>query len=89
MRSLAFGSTLTGTRETDTRARTAFRQVASVLFNDIAATPDPDLTLHGVTLIGGAQRFPGIVLRAGAGPALPPLPRRDVRCESALRPGPG
>ena len=59
MRSLAFGSTLTGTRETDSRTRTAFRQVASLLFNDIAATPDPDLTLHGVTLIGGAQRFPG------------------------------
>ncbi len=59
MRSLAFGSTLSGTRETDTRARTAFRQVATVLFNDIASTPDPDLTLHSVTLISGAQRFPG------------------------------
>jgi [glutamine synthetase] adenylyltransferase / [glutamine synthetase]-adenylyl-L-tyrosine phosphorylase len=59
MRSLAFGSTLTGTREVDSRARTAFRQVATILFNDIAATPDPDLTLHSVTLIGGAQRFPG------------------------------
>ena len=59
MRSLAFGSTLTGAQESDSRARTAFRQVASLLFNDITATPDPDLTLHGVTLIGGAQRFPG------------------------------
>jgi [glutamine synthetase] adenylyltransferase / [glutamine synthetase]-adenylyl-L-tyrosine phosphorylase len=59
MRTLAFGSSLTGTRETDTRARTAFRQVASMLFNDIAGTPDPDLTLHGVALIGGGQRFPG------------------------------
>jgi glutamate-ammonia-ligase adenylyltransferase len=59
MRSLAFGSTLTGARETDTRARTAFRQVASLLFNDIASTPDPDLTLHSITLISGGQRFPG------------------------------
>ncbi len=59
MRSLAFGSTLTGTREADTRARTAFRQIATVLFNDIASTPDPDLTLHSITLISGAQRFPG------------------------------
>lgn len=59
MRSLAFGSTLTGVRDTDTRARSAFRQVASLLFNDIAATPDPDITLQAVALIGGAQRFPG------------------------------
>jgi len=59
MRSLAFGSTLTGLRETDSRARSAFRQVATSLFNDLSATPDPDLTLQGITLIAAAQKFPG------------------------------
>jgi glutamate-ammonia-ligase adenylyltransferase len=59
MRSLAFGSTLTGRRETDNRARSAFRQVATVLFNDLSSTPDPDLTLQGITLIAAAQKFPG------------------------------
>ena len=59
MRSLAFGSTLTGLRETDSRVRTAFRQVATALFNDISATPDPDLTLQGITLLAAAQKFPG------------------------------
>ncbi len=59
MRVLAFGSTLTGLRETDNRTRSAFRQIATPLFNDLSATPDPDLTLHGITLIVAAQKFPG------------------------------
>jgi glutamate-ammonia-ligase adenylyltransferase len=59
MRSLAFGSTLTGMRETDNRARSAFRQLATPLFNDLSSTPDPDLTLQGITLVASAQKFPG------------------------------
>lgn len=59
MRALAFGSALSGSPETDNRARSAFRQVAPALFNDIGATPDPDLTLHGTALIANSQRFPG------------------------------
>jgi len=59
LRMLALGSTLTGARETDARERSAFRSVALPLFDELSATPDPDLTLHSLTLIAGGQKMPG------------------------------
>jgi glutamate-ammonia-ligase adenylyltransferase len=59
LRVLALGSTLTGARETGARERSAFRSVALPLFDELSATPDPDLTLHCLALIAGGQNMPG------------------------------
>ncbi len=55
---LSAGSALTEERVLDGRARDAFRAIAQVLFGDIAATPDPDMTLSNVASIAAAQKFP-------------------------------
>ena len=59
LRMLALGSTLTGARENDARERSAFRSIAIPLFDELSATPDPDLTLHSLTLVAGGQKMPG------------------------------
>jgi [glutamine synthetase] adenylyltransferase / [glutamine synthetase]-adenylyl-L-tyrosine phosphorylase len=58
VRGLATGSSLSTARERDTQATAALRLVATDLFAEIAATPDPDLTLANLAIIGAAQRFP-------------------------------
>lgn len=58
LKMLMYGSSLTDTREFDAAVREAFVQIAPVLFDDIARSPDPDLTLNGFTAIAGAQKFP-------------------------------
>jgi glutamate-ammonia-ligase adenylyltransferase len=59
LRMLALGSSLTGARETDARERSAFRSIAVPLFDELSATPDPDLTLRSLTLVAGGQKMPG------------------------------
>jgi glutamate-ammonia-ligase adenylyltransferase len=63
LRTLTSGSSLTGTRDLDARTRDAFRAIAPDLFSDLAATPDPDLTLAGLTSIVAAQKIPDAIYR--------------------------
>jgi [glutamine synthetase] adenylyltransferase / [glutamine synthetase]-adenylyl-L-tyrosine phosphorylase len=49
LRVLMTGSSLGVTGDLDTRTREAFRAVAPALLSDISRTPDPDLTLSGVS----------------------------------------
>jgi glutamate-ammonia-ligase adenylyltransferase len=56
---LTRGSSLTGVQELDARTREAFRSAAPVLFEEIASTPDPDMTLTGLTAILSSSRHPG------------------------------
>jgi glutamate-ammonia-ligase adenylyltransferase len=58
LRMLVSGSSLSGRRELDTRARSAFRAVSTDLLNAIAKTPSPDRTLQNLTILVGAQPFP-------------------------------
>jgi len=58
LRTLTSGNSLTGARDLDARTRDAFRAIAPVLFRDVAGTPDPDMTLSGLTSIVAAQKFP-------------------------------
>ena len=55
---LISGSAMLETQEFDTRVREAFREVVTVLFEDIAKTPVPDMTLHNLALIAGSHAFP-------------------------------
>lgn len=52
------GSGLMTMRELDSRARDAFRAVASDLMKEIAATPVCDMTLHNLALLSAAHPFP-------------------------------
>lgn len=58
LRLLTSGSSLTGVQEFDARTRDAFRSVAPDLFSEIAATPDPDLSLSGLTAILSSRTIP-------------------------------
>jgi glutamate-ammonia-ligase adenylyltransferase len=58
LRTLVAGGALTGARTVDRRTREAFRAVAPMLFDEIGTTPDPDMTLSGVSLLAAAQKFP-------------------------------
>ena len=58
LKTLVAGSALTGARTVDSRTREAFRAVAPVLFDEIGRTPDPDMTLSGLSLLASAQKFP-------------------------------
>ena len=58
LRSLMLGSSLTGARELDSRARDAFRAVAMKTFEGIALTTSPDMTLSNLALLASAQQFP-------------------------------
>jgi [glutamine synthetase] adenylyltransferase / [glutamine synthetase]-adenylyl-L-tyrosine phosphorylase len=60
---LTTGNTLTGTQDLDRSTRDAFRSVAPALFAEIARTPDPDLTLAGLTAIASSQRLPHVFYR--------------------------
>ncbi|MBI5470828.1 MAG: hypothetical protein HY961_00640 [Ignavibacteriae bacterium] len=55
---LIAGSAMLETREFDIRVRNAFRDVVAVLFDEIAKTPAPDMTLHNLAMIVGAHAFP-------------------------------
>ena len=55
---LLSGSSLTQTRDLDSRAREAFRAVAEDLFKEISAAPSPDMTLQNLTTLITAQKFP-------------------------------
>ncbi|MDH3251587.1 MAG: DUF294 nucleotidyltransferase-like domain-containing protein [Ignavibacteria bacterium] len=58
LRMLVSGSSLSGRRELDTRARTAFRAISADLLRDILRTASPDRTLQNLTTLVGAQAFP-------------------------------
>ncbi len=68
LQQLTRGSALTGVQEFDTRTREAFRSVAPVLFQEIASTADPDVTLSGLTLILSSSPPPGDYYRLLAVP---------------------
>ncbi len=68
LRQLTSGSALTGVREFDANTRETFRSVAPELFHEIAATPDPDLTLSGLTAILSSSPLPGSYYRLLATP---------------------
>jgi glutamate-ammonia-ligase adenylyltransferase len=59
LRQLTRGNSLTGVQELDARTREAFRSAAPALFEEIASTPDPDMTLTGLTAILSSSRHPG------------------------------
>jgi glutamate-ammonia-ligase adenylyltransferase len=59
VRLMSSGSALTGARELDNRGRSAFLAVAPALFEGIARTPDPDMTLHNAAVLASASKFPG------------------------------
>jgi glutamate-ammonia-ligase adenylyltransferase len=58
LRVLVSGSALSGAGGIDTRGREAFREVAGELFEGVARTPVPDLTLRNLALLASAQKFP-------------------------------
>ncbi|MGH9429816.1 MAG: hypothetical protein ACRD2L_26320, partial [Terriglobia bacterium] len=58
---LTLGSSLTGARDLDARSRSVFRTVASDLFDAISATASPDMTLHNLTSLVGAQKLPDLI----------------------------
>jgi [glutamine synthetase] adenylyltransferase / [glutamine synthetase]-adenylyl-L-tyrosine phosphorylase len=58
LRVLSGGSGLLNAEETESRLRSGFRKLAGTLLQDIAGTPDPDLTLHALAMIADAQIAP-------------------------------
>lgn len=52
------GSGLTNGSVLDSRARTAFRQIAPQVFQSISRSASPDLALSNFSLLSEAQRFP-------------------------------
>ncbi|MGB5875570.1 MAG: DUF294 nucleotidyltransferase-like domain-containing protein [Bacteroidota bacterium] len=58
LRVLVSGSSLSGGGGIDARGREAFREVAEDLFEGVARTPVPDLTLRDLALLASAQKFP-------------------------------
>ncbi len=55
LRVLSGGSGLMDTEGTESRTRSSFRKMAGGILDDIAKTPDPDLTLHAMAILAGAQ----------------------------------
>ncbi len=55
LRVLSGGSGLRETEETDTRTRSGFRKMAGGILDEVARTPDADLTLHAMAILAGAQ----------------------------------
>jgi glutamate-ammonia-ligase adenylyltransferase len=55
---LASGSTLTGARQLDARARDAFRGVAASVFDAVSRTPVPDFTFDNLAAVLSAQKLP-------------------------------
>jgi len=58
LRVLVSGSSLSGGGGIDARGREAFRGVAGDLFEGVARTPVPDLTLRNLAMLASAQKFP-------------------------------
>ncbi len=52
------GTGLSGQQDLDARTRAAFRTIAPEFFREIAATPDPDLTLRDFGLLTASQTVP-------------------------------
>jgi len=68
LRLLTTGSVSLDAQGVDTRAREAFRSMAPALFKELGGTPNPDLTLNGLTTLASAQKFPHQMYRALAEP---------------------
>ena len=58
IKALMFGTSLTGAKALDGRVRDAFKRVAGRLFEEIAETPCPDLSLSNLATLASAQQFP-------------------------------
>jgi glutamate-ammonia-ligase adenylyltransferase len=56
--SMVFGSSMAGVKELDSRARSAFREIADELLRQVARTPGPDMTLQNLALVATSQPFP-------------------------------
>jgi len=55
LRVLSGGSGLMDTEGTESRTRSFFRKMAGGILEDVARTPDADLTLHAMAILAGAQ----------------------------------
>jgi [glutamine synthetase] adenylyltransferase / [glutamine synthetase]-adenylyl-L-tyrosine phosphorylase len=69
VRLLSRGGAPAGMPGNDTRARESLAAVAPVLFEGIAATRDPDLTLSSIALLATAQPLPHLLYDQCADPA--------------------
>jgi [glutamine synthetase] adenylyltransferase / [glutamine synthetase]-adenylyl-L-tyrosine phosphorylase len=58
LRVLSGGSGLMNAEDTESRTRSGFRKMAEGVLDSVAATPDPDLTLHSLAIIAEAQAAP-------------------------------
>ncbi len=68
IRLLSRGGAPAGMPAADVRAREALAVVAPVLFEGIAATPDPDLTLASIVLLATSQPLPHLLFAQCADP---------------------
>ncbi len=52
------GTSLSGQQDLDARTRASFREIAPEFFQEVAETPDPDLTLRDFSLLAASQTVP-------------------------------
>lgn len=58
LRVISGGSGLMDAAETASRTRSGFRKLAGAVLDDVAKTPDADLTLHALAVVAGGQSSP-------------------------------
>jgi [glutamine synthetase] adenylyltransferase / [glutamine synthetase]-adenylyl-L-tyrosine phosphorylase len=58
LRVLSGGSGLMNAEDAESRTRSGFRKLAGSVLESVAATPDPDLSLHALAIVAEAQAAP-------------------------------